>query len=67
VNTEDLPFPADVALLEKRPPALVTRSQSGVSGFKIADARPGIGIVHISAGRSGLQFRAEIREAAISC
>jgi pimeloyl-ACP methyl ester carboxylesterase len=50
-------FPADVALLEKVGPAIVlTHSQSGVFGFKIADARPDLVKAHVAVEPNGPPF-----------
>ena len=57
VKTEELMFPADVALLEKIGPAIVlTHSQSGVFGFKLADARPDLVKAHIAVEPNGPPF-----------
>jgi pimeloyl-ACP methyl ester carboxylesterase len=57
VKTEELMFPADVALLEKIGPAIVlTHSQSGVFGFKIADARPDLVKAHVAVEPNGPPF-----------
>ena len=57
VKTEELMFPADVALLEKVGPAIVlTHSQSGVFGFKLADARPDLVKAHIAVEPNGPPF-----------
>lgn len=57
VNTEELMFPADVALLEKIGPAIVlTHSQSGVFGFKLADVRPDLVKAHIAVEPNGPPF-----------
>ena len=56
-RTEELMFPADVALLEKTGPAIVlTHSQSGVFGFKIADARPDLVKAHVAVEPNGPPF-----------
>ena len=57
VKTEELMFPADIALLEKIGPAIVlTHSQSGVFGFKLADARPDLVKTHIAVEPNGPPF-----------
>jgi len=57
VKTEELMFPADIALLEKIGPAIVlTHSQSGVFGFKLADARPDLVKAHIAVEPNGPPF-----------
>jgi pimeloyl-ACP methyl ester carboxylesterase len=57
VKTEELMFPADVALLEKIGPAIVlTHSQSGVFGFKLADARPDLVKAHVAVEPNGPPF-----------
>jgi pimeloyl-ACP methyl ester carboxylesterase len=57
VKTEELMFPADAALLEKIGPAIVlTHSQSGVFGFKIADARPDLVKAHVAIEPNGPPF-----------
>lgn len=57
VKTEELMFPADVALLEKIGPSIVlTHSQSGVFGFKIADARPDLVKAHVAVEPNGPPF-----------
>jgi len=57
VKTEELMFPADVALLEKIGPSIVlTHSQSGVFGFKLADARPDLVKAHIAVEPNGPPF-----------
>jgi pimeloyl-ACP methyl ester carboxylesterase len=57
VKTEELMFPANVALLEKIGPAIVlTHSQSGVFGFKLADARPDLVKAHIAVEPNGPPF-----------
>jgi pimeloyl-ACP methyl ester carboxylesterase len=57
VKTEELMFPADVALLEKSGPAIVlTHSQSGVFGFKLADARPDLVKAHVAVEPNGPPF-----------
>jgi pimeloyl-ACP methyl ester carboxylesterase len=56
-KTEELMFPADAALLEKIGPAIVlTHSQSGVFGFKIADARPDLVKAHVAVEPNGPPF-----------
>ena len=56
-KTEELMFPADVALVEKTGPAIVlTHSQSGVFGFKIADARPDLVKAHVAVEPNGPPF-----------
>ena len=57
VKTEELMFPADVALLEKIGPAIVlTHSQSGVFGFKLADSRPDLVKAHVAVEPNGPPF-----------
>jgi pimeloyl-ACP methyl ester carboxylesterase len=57
VKTEELMFPADVALLEKIGPAIVlTHSQSGVFGFKLADTRPDLVKAHVAVEPNGPPF-----------
>jgi len=57
VKTEELMFPANVALLEKIGPAIVlTHSQSGVFGFKLADTRPDLVKAHIAVEPNGPPF-----------
>jgi len=57
VKTEELMFPADVALLERTGPAIVlTHSQSGVFGFKLADARPDLVKAHVAVEPNGPPF-----------
>src|SRR5262252_1944678 len=57
VKTEELVFPADIALLEKIGPAIVlTHSQSGVFGFKLADARPDLVKAHVAVEPNGPPF-----------
>jgi len=57
VKTEELMFPADIALLEKIGPAIVlTHSQSGVFGFKLADARPDLVKAHVAVEPNGPPF-----------
>jgi pimeloyl-ACP methyl ester carboxylesterase len=57
LKTEELMFPADVALLEKIGPAVVlTHSQSGVFGFKLADARPDLVKAHVAIEPNGPPF-----------
>jgi pimeloyl-ACP methyl ester carboxylesterase len=57
VKTEELMFPANIALLEKIGPAIVlTHSQSGVFGFKLADARPDLVKAHIAVEPNGPPF-----------
>jgi len=57
VKTEELMFPADVALLEKVGPVIVlTHSQSGVFGFKLADTRPDLVKAHVAVEPNGPPF-----------
>ena len=57
VKTEELMFPADIALLEKIGPAIVlTHSQSGVFGFKLADSRPDLVKAHVAVEPNGPPF-----------
>jgi len=57
VKTEELMFPADTALLEKIGPAIVlTHSQSGVFGFKLADSRPDLVKAHVAVEPNGPPF-----------
>lgn len=57
VKTEELMYPADVALLEKIGPAIVlTHSQSGVFGWKLADARPDLVKAHVAVEPNGPPF-----------
>ena len=57
VKTEELMFPADIALLEKIGPAIVlTHSQSGVFGFKLADARPDLVKADVAVEPNGPPF-----------
>jgi pimeloyl-ACP methyl ester carboxylesterase len=56
-KTEELMYPADVALLERIGPAIVlTHSQSGVFGWKISDARPDLVKAHIAVEPNGPPF-----------
>lgn len=56
-KTEELMYPADVALLEKIGPAIVlTHSQSGVFGWKLADARPDLVKAHVAVEPNGPPF-----------
>lgn len=57
VKTEELMFPANLALLDKIGPAIVlTHSQSGVFGFKLADARPDLVKAHVAVEPNGPPF-----------
>jgi pimeloyl-ACP methyl ester carboxylesterase len=56
-KTEELMFPAGVALLEKIGPSiLLTHSQSGVFGWKLADARPELVKAHVAVEPNGPPF-----------
>ena len=56
-KTEELMFPAGIALLEKIGPAiLLTHSQAGVFGWKLADARPDLVKAHIAVEPNGPPF-----------
>jgi pimeloyl-ACP methyl ester carboxylesterase len=57
VKTEELMFPANLALLDKIGPAIVlTHSQSGVFGFKLADTRPDLVKAHVAVEPNGPPF-----------
>lgn len=56
-KTEELMYPADVALLEKIGPSIVlTHSQSGVFGWKLTDARPDLVKAHVAVEPNGPPF-----------
>jgi len=56
-KTEELMYPADVALLEKIGPSiLLTHSQSSVFGWKLTDARPDLVKAHIAVEPNGPPF-----------
>ena len=57
VRTEEVNLPANLALLEKIGPAIVlTHSQSGVFGWKLADTRPDLVKAHVAVEPNGPPF-----------
>ncbi len=56
-KTEEVNLPANLALLERVGPAiLLTHSQSGVFGWKLADMRPDLVKVHVAVEPNGPPF-----------
>jgi pimeloyl-ACP methyl ester carboxylesterase len=57
VKTEEMNLPANLALLEKIGPAIMlTHSQSGVFGWKLADMRPDLVKAHVAVEPNGPPF-----------
>ena len=57
IKTEEVNLPANLALLEKMGPAIVlTHSQSGVFGWKLADQRPDLVAAHVAIEPNGPPF-----------